>query len=128
MADYLYEVHAETVVQLTRQDVDDIMATALDGGVTAYWCREVEVVGDYLGEFASDQISRGGLLIFHDAESDEKWELDIEKFTQGFRRWLENDDDRYGAVSGGKVDTMEIDAEMADLIVQYALFGEVVFG
>lgn len=46
----------------------------------------------------------------------------------GFRLWLENGGDRYGAVSNGEVDTCEIDGEMADLIIQYALFGEVVYG
>lgn len=49
-------------VTLTQQDIDDIMASALDGGI-CYWCRMAEVVGEYLGEYASDQISLGGSLI-----------------------------------------------------------------
>lgn len=127
-AEKKFEVHAETVFQLTQQDVDDIMVGALEGGIN-YWCREAEVVGDYLGEYASDQISRGGKLILHDAESSDKWELDLEKFLNGMKIWVQNGDDNYGAVQkDGTVDTCQIDAEMADLIVQYALFGEVVFG
>lgn len=127
-AEKKFEVHAETVFQLTRQDVDDIMVGALEGGIN-YWCREAEVVGDYLGEYASDQISRGGKLILHDAESNDKWELDLEKFLNGMKLWVQNGDDNYGAVQkDGTVDTCQIDAEMADLIVQYALFGGVVFG
>lgn len=123
-----FEIHAETVFQLTQQDIDDIMVGALEGGIN-YWCREAEVVGDYLGEYASDQISRGGKLILHDAESSDKWELDLEKFLNGMKLWVQNGDDNYGAVQkDGTVDTCQIDAEMADLIVQYALFGEVVFG
>lgn len=121
-----FEVRAEIVVSLTQEDVDDIMSSVLD--TISYWCCEAEVVGDYLGEYASEQISRGGKLKLYDAESDDVWELDIEKFVQGFRLWLEHGDDRYGAVSGGEVDTCEIDGEMADMIVQYALFGEVQFG
>lgn len=127
-AEKKFEVHAETVFQLTQQDVDDIMVGALEGGIN-YWCREAEVVGDYLGEYASDQISRGGKLILHDAESSDEWELDLEKFLNGMKLWVQNGDDNYGAVQkDGAVDTCQIDAEMADLIVQYALFGEVVFG
>ena len=63
-------------------------------------------------------------------EQDTEWyELDIEKFIQGFRLWLENGGDCYGAVSGdGKVDCGEIDAGCADAIIQYALFGDLVFG
>lgn len=114
--------------QLTQEDVDDIMAIALEGGIN-YWCNAVNVVGLYLGEYASEQISRGGKLKLYDAEDDEIYELNIYKFMQGFTLWLENGDDRYGAVSAdGKIDVCQIDAEMADMIIQYAIFGEIVFG
>ena len=123
-----FEVNAEVKVVLTQEDIDDIMVGALEGGIN-YWCQEAEVAGDYLGEYASDQISRGGKLILHDAESNDKWELDLEKFLNGVKLWVQNGDDAYEAVQkDGTVDTCQIDAEMADLIVQYALFGEVVFG
>lgn len=56
-----FEVHAEITARLTQQDVDDIMVSALEGGIN-YWCRRVVVQGKYLGEYASDQISRGGQL------------------------------------------------------------------
>lgn len=123
-----YIVRPEIEAKLTGQDIDDIMVGALEGGIN-YWCREAEVVGDYLGEHASDQISRGGKLILHDAESNDKWELDLEKFLNGVKLWLQNGDDQYHALQkDGTIDCCEIDGEMADLIVQYALFGEVVFG
>ena len=127
-----FEVHAESTARLTQQDVDDIMVSALEGGI-CYWSDCVEVVDRYLSEYASGQISRGGKLKIHvdepfDEANTEWYELDMEKFAQGFRLWLENGGDRYGAVSNGEVDTCEIDGEMADLIIQYALFGEVVYG
>ena len=113
---------------LTEEDVDDIMTTALEGGIN-YWCCEAEVVGEYLGEYASEQISRGGKLKLYDAESDDMWELDINKFLKGFKLWIENGDDEYGALkSDGGVDCGEIDSAMADMIIQYALFNEIVFG
>lgn len=124
------EVHAEIVVDLTQEDVDDIMSAALDGGIT-YWCYRAEVLGDYLGDFASEQISRGGKLkLYGDEEvnGETKWWLDIEKFVQGFRLWLENGGDTYGAVSKLGVDTCKIDGEAADAILQYALMGEIIFG
>ena len=58
-----FEVSARIRANLTQQDIDDIMVSALEGGVN-YWCRSVVVEGDYLGEYASDQISRGGQLTF----------------------------------------------------------------
>ena len=128
-----FEVHAELVVRPTGQDVDDIMVSALEGGI-CYWCDRVTVEGQYLGKYASEQISRGGTLKVHvtepfDEQDTEWYELDIEKFIQGFRLWLENGGDCYGAVSGdGKVDCGEIDSGCADAIIQYALFGDLVFG
>ena len=103
------------------------MVAALEGGID-YWCFKVEVVGDYLGEYASEQISRGGMLKLYDIENGDKYWLDLEKFLKGFKLWLENDGDEYGAVENGEVDCCNIDAGCADEIVQYALFGELVFG
>lgn len=48
-------------IVLTQEDIDDIMCGALEGGIT-YWCDEAKVVGDYLGEYGSEQIARGGKL------------------------------------------------------------------
>ena len=113
--------------KLTEEDIDDIMDTALYG--INYWCSEAEIVGERLGDYASDQISRGGTLKMYDAESDDVWELTLEKFLKGFKLWVANGDDEYGALqSDGTVDTGEIDSAMADMIIQYALFDEIVFG
>lgn len=123
----MHEISVGRTVKVTQQDTDDIMCSALDA--IGYWCRKAEVVGEYLGEYASDQISRGGSLILHDAESDDKWALTIHDFLKGVKLWLQNDDDRYKALQrDGTLDTCEIDGEMADMIVQYAIFGEVRFG
>ena len=112
---------------LTEEDIDDIMDAAFYG--INYWCCDAEVVGAYLGDYASEQISRGGTIKLHDAESDDVWELTLEKFLNGVKLWIENGDDEYGAVgTDGKVDVCKIDAAMADIIIQYAIFEEIVFG
>ena len=114
--------------KLNMQDIDDIMACALEGGIN-YWCSEAKVIGEYLGEYASEQISRGGILELYDTEDDEVYLLDIKKFIQGFEAWVENGYDYNGAVSAnGKVDTSLIDADDADTIIQLALFDEIVYG
>ena len=117
-----FEVRVELVIQLTRQDIDDIMVAALEGGIN-YWCFKVDVLGEYLGEYASEQISRGGSLKLYDRENGEKYWLDLEKLLKGFELWVEGE-------AGGAivVDCCEIDAGCADEIIQYALFGEVVYG
>ena len=121
-----FTVRAEVEVNLTQQDIDDIMVAALEGGI-CYWCRKAEVVGECLGEYASDQISRGGSLILHDAESSDKWELTLDKFLKGVGLYIKEG-------SGVMVEDFKlvdigcIDGPDADCIIQYALFGELVFG
>lgn len=133
MEEKKFEVKAELNIQLTQQDIDDIMVAALEGGIN-YWCSEASVEGGkYLGEYASEQISRGGTLLLYDFEEEAYRKLDLEKLLNGFKLWVESGGDQYGAVQGEAggaivVDCGEIDAGCADEIVQYALFGEVVYG
>lgn len=132
-AEKRFEIRTKITVYLTQQDIDDIMVSAFEGGIN-YWCRRVVVQGDYLGEYASEQISRGGkLAIWLDEPfEDDKtcYVLDRDKFLAGFKLWIESDGDSYDTIddSDGSVDCGQIDAICADEIIQYALFGEVVFG
>ena len=114
MSEKKFEVLVQIRAALTQQDIDDIMVSALEGGIN-YWCRRVVVQGDYLGEYASEQISRGGKLAVW---LDEPFEEDK---TCGCGNCDVVD------ASDGSVDCGEIDGTAADEIVQYALFGNVVF-
>ena len=112
-------------IVLTQEDIDDIMCGALEGGIT-YWCSRAEVVGEYLGEYASEQISKGGELRLYDSESDEVYTLTLDKFLCGLATYIRS---CYGfVVKNGCLDPGAIDAEGADCIVQYALFGDVIYG
>lgn len=111
---------------LTEQDIDDIMVTALEGGIN-YWCDEAEVVGEYLGLYASDQIARDGKLRLYDAEGDSSYELTLEKFLNGVMMAIEQG---YATdwCERGHIDVCNIDADGADVIIQLALFGDVIYG
>ena len=121
-----YTIRPEIEIKLTQEDIDDIMCASLEGGVTTYWCSEAEVVGEYRGEYAHEQISRGGSLLMHDSEEDVAYVLDLEKFLKGVKLWIEKG--YCTAIAGGVLDTCDIDAADADNIVQLALFGDVIFG
>lgn len=123
-----FPVKAEINVTLTEQDIDDIMSCALEGGIN-YWCDEAEVIEEKrVADWGHEQIARGGVLVLHDAESEDTWELNLDKFLNGFKLWIEAGGDQYNAIEKGEVDCCNIDAGCADEIVQYALFGELVFG
>lgn len=115
---------------VTGKDIDDIMSTALD--YIGYWCRKVEVVGGkYFGEYASDQISRGGILKLYDAESDDEWMLDKDMFCEGLAAYLEEyaDRDVTEPKKNGvyRINCGQIDGPAADMIVQLACMGDIVF-
>lgn len=120
----------ELVVEVTDEDIDDLMCGALEGGIN-YWCDEAEVVGDYLGEYASEQISRGGQLKLYDYEEDEVYELDKEKFLKGLEMYIKNPtaDNILEQIDGVmKLDCCNADSYVCDAIIQLALFGEIVYG
>lgn len=121
-----FPITYEITVDVTRENIDDIMAAALGGGIT-HWCKQAEVVGDYLGENASEQISRGGVLTLHGADSDDKWTLSRHDFLQGLHLWFMNGMDVDHGVYNGIFDAGAINSAEADCIIQYALFGKVVF-
>ena len=113
------------------EDVDGIMVSALEGGIN-YWCGEARVAGEYLGTYASEQISRGGLLYLEDFEDDETYVLNREKFMDGLRKFIRENATDYDCllrqVDGSyTLDTCQIDAVAADMIIQYAVFGELVY-
>jgi hypothetical protein len=125
MNDEKFRVSISLDVDLSQQDIDDIMVAALEGGIN-YWCREAEVVGEMLGDYAHEQISRGGTLILHDAESSDKWDLTLEKFLRGVELYFAQA--LSAELDGEDIDPTDFDADAVDCIVQYALFGKLVFG
>ena len=127
------EVEIKQKLEVTESDIDDIVTTAFEGGIN-YWCKKVEVVGDYLGEYASDQISRNGKLkiyLHEDVDGETMYLLSQSKLLAGIKMYLENIhpyDITYRNGTEIELDTCQVDAEVADMIIQYALFKEVVFG
>lgn len=134
MEDMTVKANGLSVV-VTQEDVDDIMCGALEGGIT-YWCDEAKVVGEYLGEYGSEQIARGGKLRMHlrepfDKNDTEYYELDLEKLKKGMELWVTEPVgcDCLEQIDGKTIfDPCNADAIVCDAIIQYALFGEIVYG
>ena len=123
-----FDIEITTKLTVTTEDIDDIMCAALEGGIT-YWCNKAEVVDEYLGEYASEQISRGGALKLYDCEEDEVYELTLEKLLNGIRLAVEGEYHKdYDWWDGGVIDTCNVDADVADAIIQLALFEDVIYG
>lgn len=111
-------------VEITDEELDDIMVTALEGGIS-YWCYKAEVVeGDYKGApWASHCVSRGGSIRLHVEDDDEKPVLTKERLIQGIVKEAE----RRGKTVRALIDDIP-DADQADNIIQFAVFGSLVYG
>ena len=113
-------------VHVTNEDVDNIMETAMNG--CSYWCASATPVGNYLGEYASEQISKDGTLDFNLLCQDGTAKLTKEKFERGLYKWVTEclTKDNH-VIVGHRIDLGEIDADAADVILQYALFNKVIY-
>jgi len=123
-----FEVQINTELTVTQEDIDDIMCTALEGGIT-YWCSKAKVVGEYLGEYGHEQIARGGRLLLYDMVEDNEYEMTREDILKGIKMAVEHGYyNTYEWCDGRHLDTCNVDANVADVIVQLALFEDVVYG
>lgn len=110
---------------LIDPDIDDLMVTALEGGIN-YWCdlAKAKLVPDGIEhEYLSDLISRGGVIELHDEVMDERYDLNLSKFLNGVTMACEH----YGFNSAQEL-LENHDAEVADVIIQFAIFGEIKYG
>ena len=106
-------------VEVTDEHLDNILVGAFEGG-SNYWATKVKVKDDdYKGaEFASGVVSQGGELYIYSEGS--KYILTKDNLVNGIQKYL-NESKHQLWPDGG-------DAYTDDLILQYALFGEVVYG
>ena len=128
MENNVAKIKFEVNVEVTDDDIDDIMASALEDGIN-YWCGRVKVVGEYRGEYASEQISRGGKLLLYDKEDEEKeYTLTKGLFLSGLKMYLSNETTCLNMWNGKiGIDPGCIDGNAADSIIQYALFDEIIY-
>lgn len=138
-------IKVELEVTVTPEDIDDIVCTALESGI-GYWAcldnstEEFENAPEEetVSETTSRLLKEGKTITLIDEEEDEKHELTLEKLLAGIKLYLEDkqrpynilaDDLNSAGYSKGtyELDCCMIDADVADMIVQYAVFGEVVF-
>lgn len=126
--DIPFKILAEKKIELTKDSIASIVNIALDGGVTALWVSDMKVKGEMLGEFGGEHIAFGGTLLLRADDETEYRELTSTKLLTGVKLWYENGGDWYNAVqNNGTLDLLQIDASVSDAILQYALFGDVVY-
>lgn len=134
-----------TELLVTDNDLEDILCSAFNG--IAYWCKDVYPKdGHWEGYFTEEHIVKGGTLILKDLDG-KQYQLNKFKMLRGIAYLIESsnlDLSSYGFENKDAyyvnaentllmlkashcLYTVDIDAYIADLIVQYGIFGKQVF-
>lgn len=116
-------------IKVTNLDTITIMESALNGGIS-YWCNRISPVGKLKGKSITEHLVNGGSLILHDGKCDTDEELTLDKFQSGLSQFLSKVSmslvmDKEGNYT---INTDFINADDADAIIQFALYGCTVFG
>jgi hypothetical protein len=110
---------------ITSQLIEDIVVDAIEGGI-GYWCCLDNTTPEWenrpekmpVSQWAVNLLLNNKPIKLEDTESEEVYELTLEKLLKGFSK----------AIAEYNVDIECVDAETGDIIVQLALFDEIVFG
>lgn len=110
-----FEINVKRTV--SREDVDFVLDAALSGGPMADWCESADIGKKPTEEnygYTSEVLTRGGTLLLTDREDENVYELTLDKFLE--------------AIGKVGIDFDNYDSVDADMVVQTAIFGEVVYG
>jgi hypothetical protein len=118
-------------VIISQEDIDEIMCTALEGGIT-YWCMHAQSImeEEWMKEnnitYLSDVTGRGGDIVLTTDDGD--YVLTLKAFLTGLQMAIDDDTIAIETINNEyHIDTCMIDADIADVIIQYALFGKLVY-
>ncbi|MCY7947957.1 hypothetical protein P8891_05660 [Bacillus atrophaeus] len=115
-------------IEITQDDVENIIVNSLEVG-SSYWLGlnnstpewDEKPKGVPLSMWAAKLLLDGNFIQLYDIEdNDETFKLNLEKLIAGISI--------YAKEHHGGVDKERWDGESADCIVQYALFGKLVYG
>jgi hypothetical protein len=116
-----------TTATVTQEQVDNLLCAAFEGGIT-YWCSDAEVLGEWPegAHYTHETLTRGRdirLTVPDDwNETTETYVLTLDNFLAGIAR----------AASHFRQDVVTFledhDACSADVAVQFAALGEIVYG
>lgn len=133
-----YNINIKVALSVSSTDIEDLMCCALEGGI-GYWACLDNTLPVWLEKpkgvptstYAAHILMADESLVFFDTEKEEvhaeHWELSLDKLFDGIQKYV-TENPQIEIIKDGKLDMFEVDGQVADEIIQYALFGEVVYG
>ena len=146
------ETNPQITIKITKEDVVDILSSAMDG--IGYWGRIVPNSEQYkeakkwireneepdyeicYEEVIAQMLFDGKSVTVQEIEDDKESCLSLSNLSYGIQKafqegyyssynWLVPDGDGFGK---WHLETSQIDAEVADVIIQLSVLGEIVYG
>lgn len=122
-----------TIIQVKNDTIDNLMIAALEMGISQ-WCKDIKVNGEYLSQYASEQIARdGSLLLYCRNKNFGCYLLTKELFLLGikivFKEYNHTKANWFKKLGPGvyEINSNSHSPVLADLIIQCGLFGKPVF-
>lgn len=110
---------------ITEDFIEDVMETALSVGST-YWVSKIDSLTPKAdSDSFSKYLSKGGVIVLTDGETNNEYIISRYTFLQGYQLYVDN------CIKNGfnfYIKACDIDGGLADEILQYALFQDVIYG
>ena len=119
-------------IGLTEEDIKDILCSCIEGG-SNYWC-QIQNCGEEWNEVENELPEcstiedcimtlwdKGYALHVIDEEDDNEYNISFKDFLDAIQSVIDD-----GTWNGN--DVCDVDGEVGDCIMQYAAFGEVIYG
>lgn len=121
-------IFTELELLVTNRDIEAIIAMVLEGEI--YWCNYAATYGESMSDSIIGHFVNGGWVILFDAEDGADYRLSREMLLDGIKLYIQNPkaNDFLEIVDHRLViNTDQIDVEVVDAIIQYALFDQIIF-
>lgn len=115
--------------------VSDVIADIVDLALYSDWCvvdkaywdhQKAPTFGTY-GEKVASILDSGGEVYIRDMVEHKSYRMDLNSILNGFNAWEKDGCDSCGVLEDGDIHPEQLDTITADMIMQYALFGELVY-
>lgn len=108
----------KTTIDLSNSFVEMVASSALSD---PYWIDGIEIVGEEKGWYYSEHLANGGTIKIHDLEENEWHTITNEQFVAAIGKYIQ-------ALYVDETLDGYLDDATAEMVLQIACFGEVIYG
>ena len=120
-------------IEISDELIEDILCSAFEGGIT-YWAnniscedkKDMEKVGGYKSEYLTKTKKKDAVIYIHESETGEKYPITKKSIIDALQK-MDTPEYKYTKALNRLLNG-DWDSDDADIVVQTACFGEVVYG